>query len=317
MELGEYHAPLFLAWQVTNRCEANCLHCCEESGPDKAWKGELTREEGLKLAREAGELQIPHSAFGGGEPLSVPWIWEIFDALHAGGVGLKIETNGYHIDEKAADHFAKLDTDCIQISLEGADAASHNKVRPNASFERAVRAAKLCAERGMPPEIVYVPTKLNLDQAEKVFDLAAELGARSLVTGPMMRLGRAAQAWSSLALSEAEWTDLEGRLEAKEKEHGGAVELRSYPWDIVEEVRVRAIRPQAMVLVVPDGKVKLLNALPFYGGDLRKESLQSAWEGCKRAWASAEVQDFCRRLQDDKDLLLHANETWAVGPVPA
>ena len=77
--VDEYRAPLFLAWQLTNRCSARCLACCEESGPDKAWRDELTRDEALDLARRIVEFGIPYVAFGGGEPLGVPHCWEIFE----------------------------------------------------------------------------------------------------------------------------------------------------------------------------------------------------------------------------------------------
>ena len=52
-------APLFLAWQLTNRCSARCIACCEESGPDKAWRDELDRAEALDLARRIAESGIP------------------------------------------------------------------------------------------------------------------------------------------------------------------------------------------------------------------------------------------------------------------
>ena len=42
--VDSYRAPLFIAWQLTNRCRARCLACCEESGPDRAWRDELTRD---------------------------------------------------------------------------------------------------------------------------------------------------------------------------------------------------------------------------------------------------------------------------------
>jgi hypothetical protein len=42
--VDEYRAPLFVAWQLTNRCQARCIACCEESGPDKAWRDELARK---------------------------------------------------------------------------------------------------------------------------------------------------------------------------------------------------------------------------------------------------------------------------------
>jgi MoaA/NifB/PqqE/SkfB family radical SAM enzyme len=70
--VDEYRAPLFLAWQLTNRCNARCIACCEESGPDKAWADELAPHEALDLARRIAEAGIPYVAFGGGEPLGVP-----------------------------------------------------------------------------------------------------------------------------------------------------------------------------------------------------------------------------------------------------
>src|SRR5262245_29243345 len=132
--VDEYRAPLFLAWQLTNRCSARCLACCEESGPDKGWADELTRDEALDLARRIAESGIPYVAFGGGEPLGVPHCWEIFEILSAAGIALKIETDGSRIDAAAADRLAALEVDCIQISVDGATAATHERVRPGSSF---------------------------------------------------------------------------------------------------------------------------------------------------------------------------------------
>ena len=64
--VDEYRAPLFLAWQLTNRCRGRCITCCEESGPDRAWADELDHDQALDLARRIGEAAIPYVAFGGG-----------------------------------------------------------------------------------------------------------------------------------------------------------------------------------------------------------------------------------------------------------
>ena len=66
------------------------------------------------------------------------------------------------------------------------------------------------------------------------------------------------------------------------------------------------------MLVVPDGKVKLLNALPFAAADLREDSLATAWEKAKAAWSSPEVRGFILRAQTDRSLLAHANECWSL-----
>src|SRR5262249_60467897 len=80
------------------------------------------------------ESGIPYVAFGGGEPLGVPHCWEIFERLAAGGVALKLETDGTRIDERAAERLAALGVECVQIAVDGATAAPHQRVRPGGSF---------------------------------------------------------------------------------------------------------------------------------------------------------------------------------------
>jgi len=79
------------------------------------------------------------------------------------------------------------------------------------------------------------------------------------------------------------------------------------------EIQHRLHAPQAMMLIVPNGRVKLLNALPFAPGDLRTQSLAQAWEAYREAWRAPEVADFIARCASDPGLLRHANECWPVG----
>ena len=306
--IEDYRAPLLFAWQVTNRCTGRCLHCCEESGPDKAWPGELNREESLDLARQVADMAVPYASFGGGEPLGAPHIWEVFDILAKAGVEIKIETNGLLIGEKEADRLKGLGSPCVQISVDGATAATHEKVRPEGPFAPAVEAIRRLVRRGLHVEFVFVPTRLNLQEIHPAYDLARELGAGAFVTGPMMRLGRAAADYARLAPEPADWSAAAAGLEARSK--GNPTRLSMYPWDIIEEVRRRRESPKAMVLVVPDGHVKLLNALPFSAGNVRQKKLAEIWERVPSVWRGAAVQDFSGRLLEDPGLLRHANECW-------
>jgi MoaA/NifB/PqqE/SkfB family radical SAM enzyme len=310
--VADYAAPLFLAWQLTNRCTSRCLHCCEESGPDKAWKDELTREQALDLARQIAAMGIPYVAFGGGEPLVVPHVWEVFEILAAGGVELKIETNGLFIGEAEADRLKSLNAACVQISVDGATARVHEALRPESAWKGAWDSIDRLAARGLEPELVFIPTRLNVEDAAAVYDMAAARGVRTFVTGPMMRLGRAALAWETLAASEQQWERAAAALRARAKATGDRPRLALYPWGIQQEMLTRARSPQAMTLVVPNGRVKLLNALPFAVADLKKERLAQAWPKVGAAWASDVVQDFVRRAQTDARLLVHANECWDV-----
>jgi len=312
--VDDYDAPLFFAWQLTNRCSARCLACCEESGPDKTWRDELSRDESLRLAGAIVDLGIPFVAFGGGEPLGVAHCWDIFDRLTAGGVALKLETDGSRIDADAADRIAALAVDCVQISVDGASAATHERARPGSSFAAAVGAIERLVARGRPPQFVFVPTRINLAEIVAAFDLAAGLGCSAFVTGPLMRLGRAASSWDTLACSDDEWQRAVAALRERATARAGGPALSIYPWDIVTEIETRLENPQAMLLVVPNGKVKLLNALPFAPADLRHDSLHDAWHAYRAAWRTTEVRDFVQRCRSEPALLRHANETWALQP---
>ena len=136
--VDSYRAPLFIAWQLTNRCRARCLTCCEESGPDKAWRDELTRAEALDLAHAIAGAGIPYAAFGGGEPLGVPHAWEIFEILAAAGTAIKLETEGSYIDDAAADEAIVR----VKVPI---DRRSLTQPRPGATVEARI----FCGRRSL------------------------------------------------------------------------------------------------------------------------------------------------------------------------
>ncbi len=309
----EYGAPLLVAWQLTNRCAGRCLACCEESGPDRKWADELDREEALALARQIAAAGVPYVVFGGGEPLGVAHCWEIFETLSQAGVALKLETDGRHIDDVAAERLGGLAFHCIQISVDGATAATHERLRPDSSFTDTLDAMERLIAHGRAPQMVFVPTRLNLREAVAAYELAVSIGCQAFVTGPLMRLGRATADWARLACSAAEWQRTVELLNERARELDAATALAIYPWDILSEMERRLACPQAMLLVVPNGKVKLLNALPFAVADLRRDSLACAWEAYRRAWGAAEVARFVSECRADPALLRHANEIW---PLP-
>jgi len=311
--VDEYSAPLFIAWQLTNRCSARCITCCEESGPGAAWPDELRRNEALDLARRIVESGIPYAAFGGGEPLGVAHCWELFELLTEGGVALKLETDGSRIDDAAADRLAALAVQCVQISVDGATAATHARVRPGSSFAAATSAITRLVARGQPPQLVFVPNRFNVHEIVAAYELAIALGCSAFVTGPMMRIGRAAAAWDQIACSDEDWQRAVNALRDRAGKTDARIALSIYPWDIVTEMDRRLESPQAMLLVVPNGKVKLLNALPFAPADLRRDSIPQAWHAYKNAWRTSEVREFIANCRAHPGLLRHANETWPMG----
>ena len=80
-----------------------------------------------------------------------------------------------------------------------------------------------------------------------------------------------------------------------------------YPYDVIDELKYRLHHPAASLLVIPNGKVKLIGPLPFLCGDLRRQSLQEIWQRYKRAWKEKAVVDFTNRVINDPQLLCESN----------
>lgn len=264
----------------------------------------------MQLAQRIIDAQIPYVAFGGGEPLGVSHCWDLFERLAAAGIGLKLETDARYIDAAAADRLAALPVQCVQISVDGACATTHERVRPGSSFAAAIGAIERLVARGRAPQLVFVPTRLNLHETIATYEMAERLGCQAFVTGPLMRLGRAAAHWRGLACSAEDWTRTVQALQQRAHLGDSAMSLAIYPWDILIEMERRLASPQAMLLVVPNGMVKLMNALPFVAANLHRDSIVQAWQAYRRAWQSPEVSEFVGACRSNPNLLSHANETW-------
>lgn len=301
----DYDAPLFIAWQLNSACNLGCLHCCEEAG--HSMPDELTRQEALDFCTQIAQLNIPYMAISGGEPLLCRHFFDVASFIRDHDISLKIETNGEFIDRATAERLARLKLRSIQISLDGATPQAHEQLRVRGNWQKAVGAIKLLVSLGVNAEIVFVPTRFNIHQIGDIIDIAYSLGVYGLYTGKTMRIGRAAQNWGILCPTEEEYQNFFTVLKKKQAQYDGRMKVYYYPYDVIEELKYRLQYPSASLLVIPNGKVKIIGPLPFVCGDLRKHSLDVIWQRYKRAWQDPEVKDFANRVIQQPELLKEAN----------
>ena len=304
-EFEDYKSPLFIAWQLNAVCNLGCLHCCEEAG--HSMPDELTKEEALDFCRQIADLDIPYMAISGGEPLLCPHIFDVCQLIRDNNISLKIETNGEFIDDETAEKFAELKMRSVQISLDGATPETHERLRLRGDWAKAVAACKLLIEYGVNTEIVFVPTQFNIHEIGEIIELAYSLGVYGFYTGKTMRIGRAAQNWDIICPSEDEYARFFDVLQEKTEKYKGKMKIYHYPYDIIEELKYRLEKPSASLLVIPNGKVKLIGPLPFICGDLKKKSLKDIWEDYKVAWRKPEVIEFTKKVIADPNLLAQSN----------
>lgn len=305
MKIEAFAAPTMVTWQLTRDCDLACLHCCTDSAPGKSLPGELTRAQALKLSAEIVAAGVPYAMIVGGEPTLVPHFAEVCRTLSDGGVLLKIETNGNNFDVESV---KGLGIRSVQISLDGASQAVYGRQRINGHLERAVAACKAVVAAGLPLEITFAPTRLNIFEAEAVIDMAASLGAFRFNTGQLMRLGTAAKLWDKLEPSKVEYAAFLRVLERKERELAGKLELCYKPFSLDEEMAHRAFQPSGTLLILPDGRVKVAAPLPFTCADLKSQTFLQAWEAYKNAWSNPRVREGLKELAADPSSAAKANQ---------
>ena len=291
-ESSDLGAPLYVAWQVTNECNLACLHCIEESGPGKAFRDELDEGQIFNILEQFMDHQIPYLSFSGGEPMVHPHFFKMVEYVCSRDGELKIETNGHFLTPENCARLKELGVKAVQVSLDGATRATFNRMRIRGEFNVAIDGVRNLQAAGVPIEINYSPTCFNVHEIGTAVDLAHELGAYSFYTGRTMYTGNAVKAWHKLALTEEQYVEFFETLHRKTEEYRGRMRVHFHEMGLLEELRYRVHHPAALLIVLPNGLVKLINALPFICGDLRQQSLADIWANFQRAWKDPRIAQF-------------------------
>lgn len=302
-------APLLVSWQMTRDCNLACLHCCTESAPGKPLPDELDAPQALRVAHEIAAARVPYVMLCGGEPMILEHFFDVATILGEAGVMLKIETNGHRLDAAAAQRLARLPIRSIQISLDGDSAEVYARQRPGGTLAEAHAGCRATRDAGLPLEITFAPTRLNIVEAEAVIDRALAFGAFRFNTGRLMRIGTAARLWHKLEPSEDQYRDFLAMLESKTAQLAGSIELCYQPFTVEDSLRTFKSEPPATILVLPNGCVKVAAALPQLCADLRQQTFADAWQAYRRAWSEAGLKAALNRAIEN-DIHHAAANTW-------
>jgi MoaA/NifB/PqqE/SkfB family radical SAM enzyme len=307
-------APLFVSWQLTRDCDLACLHCCTDSAPNKHLPNELAAHEAMRVAAEIIRNDVPYVMLCGGEPLRCGHFLEVAEALGQAGVSLKIETNGQLFDQSIADRLARLPIRSIQISLDGDTQEVYGRQRPGASLAKTHAACRAVREAGLPLEVTFAPTRMNIHQAEAVIERARVVGAFRFNTGKLMRIGRAARLWSKIEPSVEEYVSFTALLRRMSSSVDSPMQIWHEPFTIEEGLRQSLDAPPATLLILPNGWVKVVAATGQICGDMRRMTLVEAWESYRSAWRNETVVNAIRRGIADE--LSHAEaNVWTTIPI--
>jgi len=189
-------APICLTWELTYACNLACTHCLSSSG--RRDPRELTTSEAKVLIDEIAAMQIFYVNIGGGEPMVRRDFFELIEHAVTQRVGVKFSTNGTRIDRAAANRLASIDYLDIQVSIDGADATTSDRIRGRGSYDVARRAMDNLRDADFGQfKISVVMTRDSVEQLDDFERLARDYGAELRLTR-LRPSGRGADVWNDL-----------------------------------------------------------------------------------------------------------------------
>lgn len=185
------HEPRLVAWEVTRKCNLNCVHCraSSERGP---YPGELGKTKSLEVLDQITAAGKPILILTGGEPLLREDIFDL--AGHGTRMGLRMvmATNGTLITPEIVEKMKDSGIKRVSISIDGADARDHDRFRqvPGA-FKGAMKGIDLLKKGNVEFQINTTVTRHNVGRIEAILNLALDLGAAAHHIFLLVPTGRA------------------------------------------------------------------------------------------------------------------------------
>lgn len=180
--------PLAVHLEVAGACNLACSHCF--AAPLPRHREPLTLDEMDALFAELDALGSFRLGLTGGEPLLRHELLDIIDAAVGHGLHPCLTTNGLLLDERWARELSARELVWLNVSLDGATAATNDAVRGAGSFDAVV--ARLRALRGrLRFTLAFTVMRHNVHEVTEAALLARELGAHTVVFRPLYPVGAA------------------------------------------------------------------------------------------------------------------------------
>lgn len=189
MRQGTEEKPRLVFWETTQKCNLRCVHC-RASATGFSSPADLRTNDGLAIIKQISEYASPILVLSGGEPLYRADIFDLASYATQHGLRVALATNGTLVSKQVAHAIVSSGVRRVAISLDSADAATHDGFRGiPGSFNAALDGFRNLRELGMSLQINTTIARHNAHQLPQVLELAKSLGADALHTFLLVPVG--------------------------------------------------------------------------------------------------------------------------------
>lgn len=174
MKDNDIYSPDIAIWEITLKCNLNCLHCGSNAG--KARSNELSTEESIQLCHGLADIGCKGISLMGGE-LFLRKDWHIIGKeIKDLGMALSVVSNGFCNKNEIIPKLVKLQVDCVTVGLDGV-AKTHDQIRRvNGSFDKAMEFLRAAKSAGLTTNAITTVHRLNFKDLPKMAILILEEG---------------------------------------------------------------------------------------------------------------------------------------------
>lgn len=174
---GRKFYPQFAVWELTNRCNARCIHCGSESGDSR--QNELTEAEALQLCEELKHLGCERVGIIGGEFFLSPYWESVLKKLYELRIRASLLTNGLLLTDKNIAKLQDLKVRGISVSIDGMG-ETHDYLRGVPGlYEKAITAIQKVKAAGFSVGINTAISRPNMHQLPELLELLTQLGVNT------------------------------------------------------------------------------------------------------------------------------------------
>jgi len=293
-------SPFMVSYSITTKCNLKCKHCYSSS-VDQASPDELSTEEAFHLIDDLSIWGIGLLIIDGGEPLCRDDLLEIVKYASLKGIRTTIGSNGTLIDRTIADRMLEVGVMAIAISVDGADARTHDSFRGiDGAFEQTMKGIEACRNAGLPFQLNMVIRKDTLSQLEDMMRLAVDLGANATELFDLVAAGRAKEESKEQTLSPDERRQAMELIAEAQEDYPLIIRIPACPMYplLLQQKNIQpkhfskemlqrvpyygrgcaAGMPMGYVMIQSNGEVNPCMLLQINLGNIREQSLISIWE---------------------------------------
>lgn len=291
--------PKWIAWEITGRCNLQCIHCRSSSGMT-AEQGDMSTGEAIRFIDSLAEYATPVVVLSGGEPLLREDLFSL--AAHGTSRGLRmcLATNGTLVDEAVCAKIKESGIRMVSLSLDGSRREVHDDFRKQpGAFDGVMRAIEHFKRSDIPFLINSSFTRRNQAEIPRVYRLAKELGATAWYLFMVVPTGRGEEILEELIQAPdyeeiLSWHYEQERSETeilmrptcapqyyriwleRSKKEGRSKERRNLTFST--GVFKGCLAGQVIAFIDRNGEVMPCSYFPHSAGNVRREPFREIWE---------------------------------------